>query len=160
MFLRGWLQKHYSKWMPPLVPLQRPYSPLDLPTICWRQWWLQCGICHGWNFCSRLKDVVRYIAEAALLRVWYWDVTDVLGGKKKLVERVAEVLEAQESCRCYLLRLLRASKLLEGVQHTTLRPGTGASVTVSLRRRNDWLDKASKFEAKDLFSPEDWRLEP
>lgn len=103
--------------------------PLILPQICWSQWWLQCGICHSWTFCSRLKYVVRYIAEAALLRVWYWDVTDVLGGEKKLVERVAE--EAQESCRRYLLRLLRASKLPEGVQHTTLSPGTGANVTVS-----------------------------
>lgn len=56
-----------------------------------------------------------------------WDV--------KLVERVAEVWEGRRVV-C-LLRLLRASELLEGVQHTTLRPGTGADVTVSLRRGND-----------------------
>ena len=55
-----------------------------------------------------------------------WDI--------KLVERVAEVWEGR---RCHLLRLLRASELLEGVQHTMLRPGTGADVTVSLRRGND-----------------------
>lgn len=50
----------------------------------------------------------------------------------------------------------------DGVQHTTLRPGTGADVTVSLRKGNDQLDKiiSSNFEAKDLFSPEDLRLGP
>jgi len=61
----------------------------------------------------------------------------VLGGEKKWVERVAKVPKAQESHKCHLLRLLRASKLPEGVQHKTLRPGTGADVIVSLRRGNN-----------------------
>lgn len=34
-----------------------------------------------------------------------------------------------------------------------------ANFTLPLGRRNDWLDKASNFEAKDLFSPKDLRLE-
>lgn len=53
------------------------------------------------------------------------------------MERVAEALETYVSCRHHLLRPLIVSELLRGVQYATLSPGTGADVTVTLRRGND-----------------------
>lgn len=80
--------------------------------------------------------MVKYIAEAALLRGSDTEMSLVCW-ESELVERVAGIPEAWDSCRCHLPRLLRGSELLEGVQQTVLRPGTGDDGTVSLRRGND-----------------------